>query len=193
MDVASPITTVIPSLDGPVFHALAASNTPSSLTQIHQRAGRGSLSGVRRVLQRMVEHGLVDVGPAGYSLNREHVAAPAVLLLTMLHGELAARLRNWLEDRPEDVVAAGLFGSAARRDGDVTSDVDVVVVTGSVAEPDLGDELAEVIQRWTGNRGHVVQLSRDEARRLRDEVRPIVASWQSELQMVLGDRREVVG
>lgn len=193
MDLSNPIRSVIPSLDGPVFQALAASNAPSSLTEVHRRAGQGSLSGVRRVLRRLVEHGLVELDAAGYSLNRDHVAGPAVLMLATLYGELADRVRSWLEDRPEGVVAAGFFGSAARRDGGVASDIDVVVVTSSAADPDLGDDLAAAIERWTGNRGHVVQLSRDDVRSLRDEARPIVDSWKSDLQMVLGDRSEVMG
>jgi hypothetical protein len=106
VDVSSPITSVIPSLDGPILQVLASSTAPLSLTKIHQRAGRGSLSGVRKVLLRLVEHGLVHESPAGYALNRDHVAAPAILHLAQLHGEVAARIRSWLEDRPEDVVAA---------------------------------------------------------------------------------------
>lgn len=158
-----------------------------------ERAGHGSLSGVRKVLQRLTEQGVVHHGPAGYALNRDHVAAPAILLLASLHGEVATRIRNWLADRPEEVVAAGLFGSAARREGDASSDIDVVVVTAVPSGPDLADGLAEAIEQWTGNRGQVVVLSRDEAAMLRDEGRTIVDSWRRDLQMLLGDRSEVLG
>ncbi len=193
MDLSHPVRCVIPSLDGPVLEALASTTSPASLTEIAKRAGQGSLSGVRKVLHRLVEQGVVHHGPAGYILNREHVAAPAILLLAQLHGEVATRIRNWLSDRPEKVVAAGLFGSAARREGDATSDIDVVVITAEPVGPDLADALADALEQWTGNRGQIVALTRDEARMLRDEGRSIVESWRRELQMLLGDRAEILG
>lgn len=193
MDVSLPIQTVIPSLDGPVLQVLASSTEPLALSTVHRRARQGSLSGVRKVLLRLVDHGLVRHGPAGYVLNREHVAAPAVLQLAALHGEAAARIRGWLQGRTEDVVAAGLFGSAARRDGGPDSDLDVVVVTATPAGHDLADELADAIERWTGNRGQVVLLAREEVKTLLDEGRSIVSSWRTDLQMLIGDRSEVLG
>lgn len=193
MDVSLPISSVIPSLDGPVLVALASTTGPSSLTQVRKRAGHGSLSGVRKVLQRLIEHGVAHHGPGGYALNREHVAAPAILLLARLHGEVATRIREWLAARSEDVVAAGLFGSAARRSGDVDSDIDVVVITAAPVESDLAEGLADAIELWTGNRGQVVVLCREEVRMLRDEDRAIMGSWREDLQMLLGDRSEVLG
>lgn len=180
-------------LDGPVLAALSATTTPASLTEIHQRARHGSLSGVRKVLQRLVDHGVVHHVPGGYVLNRDHVAAPAILVLARLHGEVAARMREWLADRAEDVVAAGVFGSAARRDGDADSDIDVVVITRTPAGPDLADGLADALERWTGNRGQIVALTREDAGTLRDEDRPITRAWGHDLQMVIGDRSEVLG
>jgi predicted nucleotidyltransferase len=160
MDLSHPIRCVIPSLDGPVLEALASRTSPMSLTEVHQRAGLGSLSGVRKVLQRLAEQGVVHHAPAGYVLNRDHVAAPALVLLAQLHGEVAVRIRDWLSDRPENVVAAGLFGSAARREGDATSDIDVVVITAETVGTDLADELADALEQWTGNRGQIIALSR---------------------------------
>jgi predicted nucleotidyltransferase len=193
MDLSHPIRCVIPSLDGPVLEALASTTSPASLTEVQTRAGRGSLSGVRKVLQRLVEQGVVHHEPAGYVLNRDHVAAPALLLLAQLYGEVAVRIRDWLSDRPEQVVAAGLFGSAARREGDATSDIDVVVITAEPVGTDLADALADALEQWTGNRGQIIALRRDEARMLRDEGRSIVESWRRDLQMLLGDRSEVLG
>jgi hypothetical protein len=54
VDVSSPISSVIPSLDGAVLDALAGTTAPLNLSAVHKLAGRGSMSGVRRVLLRLV-------------------------------------------------------------------------------------------------------------------------------------------
>lgn len=188
MDVSMPITTVVPSLDGPVLAALAATSGPMGLGTVHERAGRGSKSGVRSVLLRMVDEGLVLEVPGGYVLNRDHLAAPAVELLSSLHGELTNRIRGAVEEWSIAPQVVGLFGSAARRDGDANSDIDVLVVSD---DPDLDervDQLAEQIRRWTGNRAQVIGRSREEITRLQQAREPILAEWTRDLVVIAGER-----
>lgn len=189
MDVSKPIVSVIPSLDGPVLGALAGSSAPMTLTEVHRIAGRGSLAGVRRVLRRLVSVGLAHDVPGGYLLNRDHLAAPAVELLAGLHGQLIARIREHLDGWPGDVVAAGIFGSAARRDGDENSDIDVLVVSDSPGLAELVESLAERIHAWTGNHAQVIARTKADVKRLRDAGEPIVASWDRDLFVVVGDER----
>ena len=83
-------------------------------------------------------------------LNREHIAAPAIEQLARLHGELADRIRRALAEWDGEVLLAGLFGSAARRDGDERSDIDLLVVSDSpgldelVARAKAGASLIEL-------------------------------------------------
>lgn len=187
MDVSMPIMTVVPSLDGPVLAALAATTEPMGLGTVHNRAGRGSKSGVRSVLLRMVDDGLVIDVPGGYLLNRDHLAAPAVELLASLHGELTNRIRSVVEEWNIAPTLVGLFGSAARRDGDANSDIDVLVVSD---DPDLDervDALAEQIRRWTGNRAQVIGRSPNEIARLRRAKEPILAEWTRDLVVIAGE------
>ncbi|MGH9185278.1 MAG: hypothetical protein ACRD0U_05630, partial [Acidimicrobiales bacterium] len=88
MNVSNPIWSVIPSLDGAVLSALAGTAAPLNLSAVHKLAGRGSLSGVRRVLIRLVGTGIVLDVPGGYVLNRDHVAATAIESLANLWGEV---------------------------------------------------------------------------------------------------------
>lgn len=189
MDVSMPITAVVPSLDGPVLVALAATTAPASLAEVHRRAGRGSKSGVRDVLLRMVEDGIVHDVPGGYVLNREHLAATAVTALADLHGELARRIRATVEDWGGEVLLVGLFGSAARRDGDHASDIDLLVVSDADTRDDLIDRLVDRVRAWTGNRAQVIGLSSTELHRLRHAGEAIVARWDGELVVICGDRR----
>lgn len=193
MDLSDPVRSVIPSLDGPVLAALMRSNAPATLTVVHARAGRGSLSGVRNVLQRLVSHGVVLQEPGGYRLNHQHLAAPAIEHLTALHARFTDALRDWLANRPEAIHAAGMFGSMARRDGSEDSDIDLVIITDA-PEPDaLRADLSTAILAWTGNLAQVVILSREQVRELRDRAEPIVDSWRKELEMIIGDERVVIG
>ena len=186
MDVSMPITTVVPSLDGPVLAALAATTQPLELAEVHGRAGVGSKSGVRSVLLRMVDEGLVERVPGGYLLNRDHVAAPAVALLATLHGELVDRIRRSVEAWPVPPMLVGMFGSAARRDGDADSDIDVLVVSDDPDLDDRVDELAEQIRRWTGNRAQVLGRAHAEIARLQRAGEPILAEWTRDLVVIVG-------
>lgn len=193
MNVAMPILSVIPSLDGPVLAALSGTNSPLSLAEVHARAGRGSKSGVRQVLLRMVDEGLVLGVPGGFVLNRQHVAAPAVAMLADLHGELTRRIRSAVDNWTEEVALVGLYGSAARRDGDAASDIDVLVVSDAADLDTLIDELTVLIRSWTGNAAQVIGLSAAELRRLRRAKEPIVARWEQDLIVISGDRRALRG
>lgn len=192
MDVAMPLRSVVPTLDGPVVAVLAATTAPLSLAEVYRRAGGGSKSGIRRVLLRLVSEGVVHEVPGGYLLNREHLAAPAVEILANLHGELLARIRGEIDGWAEAPVLVGLFGSAARRDGDATSDIDLLVV-GDDPNVDDVDRLGQRIEAWTGNTAQVIALTPGDLRRMRGAKEPIVAVWEQELVVISGDRRALKG
>lgn len=187
MNVAHPVVSVVPSLHGPVLAVLARTSAPLRQADVHRLAATGSYSGVRKVLHQLVEHGVAEAVPGGYRLNRDHLAADAIVELASIHGLLAERLRQWAAGH-EGVEFIGLFGSVARRDGDETSDIDVLVVAELPAEyrSVLRDELTDQLIGWTGNDGQVQVLDQEAVARLVDEQAPIVESWATELQPVLG-------
>jgi predicted nucleotidyltransferase len=190
VDVSLPLRSVIPSLDGPVLAALASTNSPAGLSEVRRlTGGRGSAAGIRKVLLRLVDSGIVDVVPGGYVLNREHVAAPAIEQLATLHGELADRIRGVLQEWDGDVLLGGMFGSAARRDGDERSDIDLLIVSDSPGLDELVDSLAERVRRWTGNDAQVVAKTVSDIRRLQDVGKPILQHWHRDLIVLEGDRR----
>lgn len=193
MDVSAPIRSVVPSLDGPVLVVLASSTAPLGLAEVHRLVAYGSKSGVRQVLRRLVGEGVVHDVPGGYLLNREHLAAPAVDLLANLHGELAARIRAETERWGGAVDLVGLFGSASRRDGDSSSDIDVLVISDAPDLDDFVDHLAGRIRTWTGNPAQIVALGRAGLRRLRRAKEPITAAWDRELVVICGERRALQG
>src|SRR4051812_5097006 len=98
MDIRHPLSTVTPTLDGDVLVALAGVDAELTGREVHRLANRGSEHGVRKVLDRLVEEGVVTSRRAGsaklYKLNREHLAAPAIEALAGMHRELLRRMRE---------------------------------------------------------------------------------------------------
>ena len=132
VDLGDVTKAVVPTLDGPVLVVLARSGRPLTVGEIAAEATRGSEIGIRRTLGRLVEQGIVRSHQMGrnrvHELNREHVAAAIVKLLADLRLELWRRLRIETASWSAKPVYACVFGSAARGDGDVDSDVDLLVV-----------------------------------------------------------------
>jgi DNA-binding transcriptional ArsR family regulator len=184
MDVARPYAAICPTLDTTVLNALAGTTRPLTGREVARLTGRSSHSGVLDALNRLTEHGLVDRAEAGrallYSLNREHLAAPAVDVLAGMRAELLERLRHAIGEWDVAPIHVSLFGSVARGDGDTRSDVDLFVVRpdGIAAEDPAWqaqrDDLAVRIQRWTGNRASIAEVAKAELARLRSRTPPVV-------------------
>lgn len=133
MDVARPISSVIPGLPGRVLGVLGRTTAPLTGRGITDAlVPAASQAGVAKVLDNLVHHGIVlrtNAGPAAqYTLNREHLAAPHIEALAELRGTFLDRLRAALADLRPPPLSAYLFGSAARGDGSVDSDVDIALI-----------------------------------------------------------------
>ncbi|MEV4267470.1 nucleotidyltransferase domain-containing protein [Kribbella sp. NPDC049584] len=194
MDLAQPISTVVPTLDAAVLAALARTTQPLTGRRIHQLAEAGSESGVRKVLTRLADTGLVTTTVAGqsmlYALNRNHLAADAVLDLVSLRGKLIRRLAEVIQQWEELPVHASLFGSVARGEGDLDSDIDLLVVhaegESSTALADQIALLGEQVHEWTGNFLQTYAISTDElANHLRAD-EPMVNEWLRDCITVYG-------
>ena len=187
MNIASPISSVVPTLDGPVLEVLAGSAVPLSLSEVHRRASRGALSGTRRALQRLVIEGVVLDVPGGYLLNREHVAADAIEALVTIRARFLSRLHAEVASWSYQADLVGIFGSFARRDGGSRSDIDIVIVGEERCPDDVLDELASLVITWTGNRAQIVAITPSELRAMRSVDEPILAEWRRDLEVVYGN------
>lgn len=74
MDVTRPYTAICPTLDNDVLSVLGGTSRPLTGREVSRLASRKSHTGVRAVLNRLSEHGLVDRTEAGrallFTLNR---------------------------------------------------------------------------------------------------------------------------
>jgi predicted nucleotidyltransferase len=175
MDLSRPFSVITPTVDGDVLAVLGAEHASFTGRQVQQIDGRHSEKGVRNSLQRLCGQGIVTrerVGSADlYTLNLEHLAAPYVEALAALRHEfvqrLAAAFREW--DVPP--AYAALFGSAARGDMSLGSDIDLLVVRPhgvAIEHSGWRDQLGDLVSRvtaWTGNDARPLELSEVEVRR----------------------------
>ena len=193
-----PLAVVTPTLDAAVLHALAATTARANGARVHQMAGTGSPDGVRRVLARLVAQGIVlaDEHPNAtfYLLNRDHVAADAIVTLTRLRTTIIDRITDAVSQWSPAPVHASLFGSFARGEATTTSDIDILVVIGPAGSADQDaraaqiDQLSADVLRWTGNRGHIVDPTPDIMAAMIAAEDPLLASWRADHIQLMGTR-----
>lgn len=183
MDLARPFASVSPGVEADVLVALADSAAHRTGRELARLSGR-SVTGVQHALDRLVDEGLVHRAEAGrsylYSLNREHLLAPAVEVMAGARWKLVERLRELIGGWKSPTFHASLFGSAARGEGNAASDIDLLVVRPSKTDAEDPtwrrqlDELAEEVWAWTGNHAGIAELSEADVPRLLEERPPVL-------------------
>lgn len=195
MDIAAPYRT-IGEMELEALRVLAGTTRPLTGRDVARLAHNGSVSSIQRALRALGAAGVVDVQEAGrsllYTLNREHVATGPALELLGLRDELRRRMSESIAAWEVQPLHLSLFGSAARGDGDLESDIDVFCVRpANVDEDDPRwreqlDTLARQVRRWSGNPLALSEVSETELRRLRREQPPIVASLRADALTLAG-------
>ncbi len=172
MDFVHPVQAVIPGTQGRVLAVLAESTAELNLRTV-ARLASVSPAQASRVLPGLVELGLVDrreVPPSSlFRLNRQHIAAQAVIELARSHDialeRIATAARN-LQVPPASLI---IFGSFARREADRHSDIDALIVRPDGVDEDdetwaAGlEQWREVVRSVTGNPVEVIETDRAEA------------------------------
>jgi hypothetical protein len=127
-------------------------------------AAEVSPQGALDVVNDLEEAGIVRSSVAGRSrmveLNREHLTVEALVGLFGVRGTLVDRLRGELGGW-RSLAGAWLFGSAARGDGDRSSDIDLFLVAKTSTD-DPGwvratSLLLGQVRSWTGNEAQFVE------------------------------------
>ena len=193
MNVSAPILDIIPGPRGLVLTAL------TRLVGAHTGREWAAQAGVptattARILADLVDAGLVEARPAGravlYQMKRDHLLSKAVVALATVRFDLVTDLRQQLQQWVQPAVAAWLFGSAARGDGNRESDLDLFLVaedpTAEVWHKQVGD-LADLVERWTGNKVQVVEHTVSSFLALEAERSPLTAALRTDgIELVNG-------
>lgn len=196
MDLASPLRSLIPSLDSAVLEVLAGTESALSASQIARLSPRGTRAGLAAVLDRLVQHGLVLAQKANtgylFRLNRAHVLSPAVLSAVGVRQDILNRLRTAAAALDPEPMSVALYGSFVRREAGPDSDLDLLLVLDDSFDRHADawqaqlDTLEQQVLNWTGNRLEVLQLS---IRQVADAIRvrePLMQSLRDEAVTLQG-------
>ena len=168
VDFSQPFRAVTPTLDGPVLRVLARTTQPMTRQQVADLIGVASEAGVRKVLRRLAEQGVVIEQRIGthysYVGNREHILWPAVEVFMSAADRLDTTIREHVEAWEVPALSVELFGSVAAGTSTADSDIDLMVYRPSLTEDqvELWDgqvaELRVAVERWTGNACEVLEI-----------------------------------
>jgi predicted nucleotidyltransferase len=186
VDVSRPLTDVVPGARGLLLATLVQLETPVTVRALARHAGI-SPQGTLRLVNDLSDSGIVLTQLAGrsllVSLNRDHLAAEPLVALASLRGRLVERLTAELEGWPH-LAAAWLFGSAARGDGDRTSDIDLLLVAETTVEDEdwveRAADLTGQVRAWTGNKVQLVEHTRGSFANLVKRRNPLVVSLRAD-------------
>jgi predicted nucleotidyltransferase len=167
VELSHPLATVTPTLDGDVLAVLALDEATFTTGQLHRILLRHSEEGIRKVLRRLTEQGIVLSERVGntynYRFNREHLAAEHISALARLQETFLRRLQERLRSWEVPPVYAAVFGSAARGAMTPDSDLDLLLVRPDDALEEIWgtqvEDLASDVTRWLGNDVRPLQFS----------------------------------
>jgi hypothetical protein len=204
MNVSRAYSAVAPTVEGDVLVVLAGTTQPLTGRRVARLARRGSVAAVAKALDRLARQGLVlrqEAPPASlYTLNRQHVAVSAVEALAFIRTELLHRLRHAFSTWSILPVHASLFGSTARGDGDLDSDIDIFVVRPAGVDAEdatWGKQLKEIgdaILAWTGNHAGIIDFAEQDIGQMRNENRPVLRDLRRDgIDLAGAPLRELLG
>ena len=206
MDLANPVQSVIPSVQGAVLGVLARTDEPLSGRRVAELTRpRFAQTRVNAVLQKLADSGIVlreSRPPANlYRLNKKHVATDGILMLADMWATVLSRIRAELANWSVPPEAAWLFGSAARREARVESDIDIFVVVpaGAMQGEETSnvwqlqtDALAENIKAWTGNSCEVLEMDAAELEAAIERDDRLIRDLRDHAIVLAGDDARIV-
>ena len=150
VDFRHPLEAVIPGAQGRILAVMLRTSGELNLRTVARLAGV-SIAQASRVLPGLVDLGVIErreVPPSSlFRLVPEHIATQLLLDLSNVRGRMLAemgRAAGKIRPVPVSVIA---YGSFARGDGDVGSDIDVLIVRPTGIDED-DEQWLRTTERW---------------------------------------------
>ncbi len=178
-----------------VLKALWGANQPMTGRQVARVAG-GSANGVGHVLSRLAAQGLVSQVTVGasylYEINRDHLMFEAIdgaFRLADPWRRLTARVLAFVGDRElTDHLSIAVYGSVARGDAELDSDIDLLVIVQRIDEQaeQFRSDLAAAVRTWTGQAAGIYLTTPTLLTRAVSEGDPIIESFRADAVTIAG-------
>jgi predicted nucleotidyltransferase len=157
MDFVRPLQSVIPGVQGRILAVLAETTGELNLRAIASIADVSEAQ-ASRILPGLVAIGLVERREAPpsalFRVVRDHIAAGPVLALARSRDRMIQQMREIAEGLPVPAVSVIVFGSFARGQADLESDIDTLMIRPSdVSESD--EAWSASVQQWIDRVGEV--------------------------------------
>lgn len=202
MDLNRPLGVITPTIDAEVLAVLAGARATFTGRQVQQVMGSHTQKAVWSALQRLCEQGVVlkeQKGSAGiYSLNRDHLASPYILGLANMKDELLERITKVITGWEIKPVFAAIFGSAARGEMRLDSDIDIFIVRPDKVNADdegwlsFQTALADSVTKWTGNDARIFELNEREVANGLAAEEQVLTDIRDQAIVLLGERSILV-
>jgi predicted nucleotidyltransferase len=171
---SEPFGGVIPGARGAVLATLLRTDAPLTGRQVHSLISDDySLWTVQEALKALAQLGLVNthtIGRAGvHTINEDHVSVPALRVLLDPITGLTDTVRA---EVGHDVEAVILFGSIARGEANIHSDVDLAVI--APAGWDGRTDLEDAVRTRLGNKCDVLVFTAEDFTGLSRTGEPVV-------------------
>ena len=195
MDFIRPVEAIVPGVQGRVLSVLAETTADLNM-RTTARLADVSLAQASRVLARLVDLGVVerrDVPPSSlFQLVRQHVAVGPLLALARARDALIGEMGRLAAGLPFVPVSVIVFGSFARGEADLDSDIDTVLVRPpGVDESD--ESWSEAVEQWrtsvrraSGNQVEVLEVGSGEVAALLNSRRQVWRDIRSDGLVVHG-------
>ena len=201
MDFRHPIEAAIPGAQGRIIAALLGTSGELNLRTIARVAGV-SIAQASRVLPGLVELGMIErreVPPSSlFRLVPEHVATRALLELADSRAVVMTEMGRAASKIRPSPVSVITFGSFARGDSELDSDIDVIIVRPSGVDAD-DDRWTQMIERWrtvvtrvAGSTVEILEVDADEAAAKLSGRTQLWRDIQRDGQVVFGERLDAL-
>jgi predicted nucleotidyltransferase len=184
------------TVEAAVLRVLSRADVGFSGRQVHTLANLGSTSSVHRALARFVELGVVsaEARPPSiiYRINTEHVLWPVIDLGLSTRARVFESIgRFCAEELPDELdLTVIVYGSVARRESTIDSDIDLFLVypdgIDEDARADFSYQLAQHVERVTGNEAQTFSVERSELASRIEDGDPLVANVRADGILIHG-------
>jgi len=187
MNLAEPYDLAMSRSTADVLRVLIGAEVAFSIRQV-ARIAEVSVPQAMRVVNHESDRGLVLVEQAGRSrmcrFNRDHLAANAVVELITLQERMIHAVEDEISSWVIKPMHSSLFGSGARREGGIESDLDVLIVRPQKTPEHQWEEQKYssglILRKKTGNAISWFDVTLEELKTAMQASEPIFSEWKKD-------------